>query len=469
MTRSPSAAEVARYEAAVQWVESFIRPITGTAPQKSREQWESEGPARLERMDAVMAALDHPERSYTSLHVTGTSGKGSVCTYLGTVLRATGRRVGVHSTPYLQVPLEKLQVDGRYASTDQFVHLVEEFKRRLASNTTTPDSLPYPALWVALTYLFFAEQSVDTAVVEVSTGGRFDWTNTLKPAVSVVTTVGPDHLVALGPTLADVAYHKAGIIKPGVPAVTGVHEPEARIIQAEAEQVSALLLRLGKDFDFKVKECSERGTRFDYTSREHTFTDLTTSMIGRYQAFNAALAVAALCAADGGRGIAGEQAIRAGLAEASLAGRMELVQRDPDVLLDGAHNPEKAEALASALEEVFPTKRLLLVVGALSTKDAAGILGPFAARTRRAFVTSPHVLGKSGADPEHVAEAARALGIPAHAEASPLDAVRAAMNAATPNDLICVTGSLYLVGEVRRLWVSDEAVLASGYSSGHED
>jgi dihydrofolate synthase/folylpolyglutamate synthase len=451
------------YAAAVAWVESFIRPITGTAPPKTPADWLHDGPRRLQRIETLLAALGHPERRYLTLHVTGTSGKGSVCTYLGAVLRHAGYRTGVHTTPYLQVPMEKLQIDGRYAAPDEFVRLVRDFRARLPEGDAATEDLPYPALSVVLTHEYFARQRVDAAVVEVSTGGRYDWTNTIRPQVAVVTTVGPDHLNTLGPSLADVAWHKAGIIKPGAPSVTGVRPPERAVIEHEADQQGSPLRRLGVEFELDVRRCSESGTVFDYRTADRALTGLETGMLGRHQAFNAALAVAALEAFGAANGPISEAALREGLRSARLPGRMELIQRRPDVLLDGAHNPEKAAALAASLAEIFPSRRLVLVVGALSTKDVGAILAPFAAQTRQAIITMPHVLGKPGLDPERVAAAASDLGLPVRVEPSPADAIQAAMEAAG-DDLICVTGSLYLVGEVRRLWVPDERVLRTGMS-----
>lgn len=458
-----------RYEDSVRWVESFIRPITGTAPQKTLAAWQADGPGRLARMETLLTSIGHPERCYQTLHVTGTSGKGSVCTYLGAVLRASGRRTGVHATPYLQTPVEKLQVDGRYAAPDELADLVDEFHALVPEGRAATDGLSYPALSVALTYLYFARKQVDVAVIEVSTGGRYDWTNTICPQVAVVTTVGPDHLTSLGPTLADVADHKAGIIKRGVPSVTGVHPPERVVIEQEADRQGSRLARLGVEFDFAVRRCSDSGTTFDFMANwagGRSREGLETGMLGRYQAFNASLAVAALDAYGREQGAIDEDALRAGLRTARLPGRMELIQRGPDVLLDGAHNPEKAAALAASVAEIFPDRRLLLVVGALSTKDVSGILEPFAARTRQAIITIPHVLGKSGLDPDQMAKTAARLGIKSRVEPDPIAAVRAAMADAGPGDLVLITGSLYLVGEVRHLWVPDEQVLATGYSGG---
>lgn len=460
-------AERRAYDAAVRWLEQFIRPITGTAPQKTPASWQVEGPQRLARMERLLAAIGHPERAFRALHVTGTSGKGSVCTFLGAILRAAGYRAGVHATPYLQVTVEKLQIDGRYASAGAVAALVEEFKALLQSDAGATLDLPYPALSVALTYLYFAREHADPAVIEVSTGGRYDWTNTLHPLVSVVTTVGPDHLTALGPTLQDVAFHKAGVIKPGVPAVTGVLGPELAVIEREAACQGSALARLGHEFAVSVQRCTERGTTFDFETLRPPLrrrAGLETSLLGRHQAFNAALGIAALDAAAGTLGPIPDAVLREGLRAAHIPGRMELIQRRPDVLLDGAHNPQKAAALAASLAEIFPDRRLVLVVGALTTKDAAGILTPFLGQTRELIVTVPHVLGKTGADPERFAAQARALGLQATSEPDPAAAIRLAMQRATPDDLVCVTGSLYLVGEVRRLWVPDETVLATGSS-----
>src|SRR5579883_1902584 len=405
-----SADEARRYAAAIAWVESFIRPITGTAPPRTPADWEAERPSRLERLDAVLDRLGHPERRYRTFHVTGTSGKGSVCTFLGSVLRAAGYRTGVHATPYLQTPVEKLQVDGRYAPAGDVADLVEAFRSVMPPDRDHGLDLPYPALWVALTYLYFARRRVDVGVIEVSTGGRFDWTNTITPEVAVITTVGPDHLGALGPTLADVAYHKAGIIKQGRPSVTGVQPPELAIVEAEAHRRCSELRRFGHEFGIEVRSCTDAGTVFDYFAGERRREGLEIHMLGRHQAFNAALAVAALDAWSERNAAIPEEALRAGLRDAFFAGRMELIQRAPDVLLDGAHNPQKAAALAAALAEIFPERRLIVVLGALSNKDAAGIIRPLAQQARQFVVTAPHVLGKPAAEPERIAAQARALG-----------------------------------------------------------
>lgn len=468
MTGHATGEESRRFEDAVAWIESFIRPITGTAPQKTLLQWQSDGPGRLTRMEALLAAVGHPDRAFRTLHVTGTSGKGSVCTYLGSVLRELGYAVGVHTTPYLQTPLEKLQVDGRYAAAGDLADLVDAFRSVLPEGRDQMDGLPYPALWVALTYLYFALRRVDVAVIEVSTGGRYDWTNTISPDVAIVTTVGPDHLTTLGPTLADVAFHKAGIIKRGTPAVTGVRSPELRVIENEAARGGSRLFRLGVEFDMDVRRCTDTGTVFDYRDRGGgaALIGLETGMLGRYQAFNASLALAALKARAEERGeTLDEGAVRDGLRLARLPGRMELIQHSPDVLLDGAHNPEKAAALAASLAEIFPDRRLILVIGALSTKDIAGVLAPFTAQARHAIVTAPHVLGKPSLDPERLAQAATGLSIPVTVDPAPASALKQAMSMAKRTDLVCVTGSLYLVGEVRSFWVSDETVAATGYSS----
>ena len=465
MPRQPSSRDLRRYEEAAAWLESFIRPITGSAPQRTPASWRTDGPLRLARLNRVLEVLGHPEHRYRTLHVTGTSGKGSVCTYLGAVLQEAGLRTGVHTTPYLQLPLEKLQVDGRYVAAGEFAGLVEDFREMLPDAGDDGYALAYPGLSVALTYLYFARQRVDVAVIETSAGGRYDWTNTLASDVAVITTVGPDHLTTLGPTLADVAFHKAGIIKQGHPSVTGARSPYLAIVEAEAIRRRSALRRLGHEFDYRVRRCDDAGTVFDFVAQGKERRGLETRMIGRHQAFNAALAVAALDAFAEQGPTVDDDALRRGLHRAVLPGRMELIQRDPDVLLDGAHNPEKAAALAGSLAEIFPDRRLLLVVGALSSKDVQGILAPFCRQTRRAFVTVPHVLGKAGLDPERLARSVHDLGVEACAEPDPAAALRAALTEATPGDLVCVTGSLYLVGEVRRLWVPDAAVLATGCSS----
>jgi dihydrofolate synthase / folylpolyglutamate synthase len=469
---APTTADLRAFAGESAWLEAFIRPISGLAPQKTVAGWERDGPERLARMRTLLRLLGDPQEQFLTLHVAGTSGKGSVCTYLGAVLRAAGLRTGVHTTPYLQTPVEKLQVDGLYASPVEFVALVERFRALLGLQETAAappvfEGLAYPALWVALTYLYFAMQEVRVGVIEASAGARWDWTNTLRPEVAVVTTVGPDHLNTLGPTLNEVAYHKAGAIRPGVPAISGVAPPERATIEREAQQQGARLRRLGVEFDLRLRSSTADGTLFDYIDNEqprNSIVGLETTLLGRHQAGNAALAVAALQLFAEQHGSPNEAAIRAGLREARIPGRMELMQRRPDVLLDGAHNPEKAAALAASLAEIYLERRLIIVLGALSSKDATGILQPLARQARLAIVTAPHVLGKPAADPARMAAESAALGISTLAGGEPLAALDLALNHAQPDDIVLVTGSLYLVGEIRRRWVPDDSVLATGLS-----
>src|SRR5579859_7479594 len=219
--------DLARFRDAVAFTESLIGPLPMTPAARTRSEMAAIGELRLRRVRRLLELLGNPERQFRVLHIGGTSGKGSTATLLASMLRAAGYRVGLHTSPYLQSAIEKLEADGRLIGPDDFADLVEACKPAIMRMAADPDGAPtYIELWAALPLLFFARAGVEYGVVEVSAGGRFDGTNVVSPVVSVITTVGYDHMQSLGRHLTDIAWHKAGIIKEGIPAVTGAIQPE---------------------------------------------------------------------------------------------------------------------------------------------------------------------------------------------------------------------------------------------------
>jgi dihydrofolate synthase / folylpolyglutamate synthase len=439
----------ARYRAAISWLEAFIRE------------------PGLERMRYLLRRLENPQDAYPTVHVGGTSGKGSTTTLIGETLRRSGFRVGIHTTPYLQTPLEKILVDDRYLAPGVWADLVDELKPH--ADVMARDSrfgpLNYGELSVALTYLAFARARVDWGVIEVGMGGRLDFTNVITPRVAVITTVSYDHLKSLGPTLADIASHKAGIIKPGRPAVIGVTTPEALgVIEDEARRAGASLIRLGQELRFQVGVVSRHGTTFDCQTPWNDYRDLRVGLLGEHQAHNAALAVGALDSlrAEGVR--VTEEDIRLGLANARFPGRLELVQEEPSVILDGAHNPEKAIALGRALDHLFPDQRRLLVLGVLESKDVQAMIESLALSADDVIATEASVTGKVAVPAGYLANRVRQAGKSAEAIANPIEAIDIALSRARPGDLVIVTGSLYLVGKVRERWAPTAQVVATGQS-----
>lgn len=430
-------------------------PPPGTPPEEIRQR----AIERLDRMRAFLDFIGNPQRKFRAIHIGGTSGKGSTSTFTASILTAAGLRTGLHVSPYLQVSTEKLVIDGQLIPAQRFAEMVNELAAQVDAWVAAGNApLLYGEFWVALTFLFMAAEGVDAGVVEVGAGGRFDLTNVIKPEVVGITSIGLDHTVTLGDTLEAIAWHKAGIIKPGVTAVTAVREyGPLGIIRAEAEQAGARLIEVAQDATFRIEATDARGT---------TFTDLASGasfhvpLPGRFQAANAATAIAIARAFD--PELVSDAAIREGLASARFPGRMEIVGRDPLVLLDGAHNPQKIAGLASDVAQITEGRRLIAVFGVLESKRYAAMVKTLAPHIDALVATSPRVYAKPAIDAAEIARHAAGLIPEVHAEPDPLAAVDLALSLAGPDDAVLVTGSLYLVGNVRERWYPSERVLAQG-------
>ncbi len=400
--------------------------------------------ARLAQTRALLQTFGNPQHGFPIVHVTGTSGKGSVAAMIAAILSAAGYRVGLRTSPYLQVATEKLQVGSLLIdaqSLDRISGQVTEAHERLMPGSR----LGYAEGWTALAFLWFAEKKVDLAVVEVGSGGRFDATNVFDPAVSVITSVGLDHTASLGPTLADIAWHKAGIIKPGTTAVVGAVPEEAwTVIQREARGVGAHVVRAGS---LSQEFCGPIG------------------MSGAFQIANAEVAIAAVQALCS-RGIgAPEDAILRGLAGARLPGRLERMPStlEPAVWLDGAHNADKMAALAREISLVSSGgSPPVVVLGILKSKNAAAIAAGIAPLATAIIATEPIVVGRTPLLASELAAAVVAAGFTGRVFAvpDPQSALQHAEMLAHAYDAnVVVTGSMYLAGQLRGRWYPDEEIV----------
>lgn len=414
----------------------------------------------LERVRALLAALGDPHLGLPVAHVGGTSGKGSTATLLAGILRAAGYRVGLHTKPHLQEVEERFVVDGHPIPAAELVELLEEAAP--AAREVRPS---WHELTTAVMLRYFRREAVDLAVVEVGLGGTYDSTNVVEPLVSVLTNVGLDHTEVLGNTVEEIARDKVGIVKPGCAVVTGARQPAVlEIVRQRCAEVGAPLARLGQEIRYAVLASSGDGSTFDLEAPGHRYASLRLALVGRHQVENAALAVAAALALEG-RGFAvPEDAIRQALATVRVPGRVEVLRRQPTLVLDGAHNPDKMAAFASALRDHFSWSRLIGVVAlkrghdheatlaALAPMLDAVYLTRFEAATDFGRGTSQSLDALAGAWASLGARAAPVL------DADPLRSVEAALAQAGPRDLVCVTGSLYLVGQIRRWWAERDAV-----------
>jgi dihydrofolate synthase/folylpolyglutamate synthase len=397
----------------------------------------------LDRMRRLAAVLGDPQRAYPVVHVTGTNGKGSVARMVSALLGGMGLSVGTYTSPHLERVNERIAWDGEpigdaaLCEAVEAVALVEE----LVGEPPT-----YFEILTAAAFRWFADVAVDAAVVEVGLGGRWDATNVADGTVAVVTNVGIDHTDYLGPTRAHIAAQKAGIVKPGATLVLGETDPElVPLFLAEGPEVAWLR---GVDFDCTGNRLAHGGRLLDLRTPGATYGDVYLPLHGSHQGANAAVALAA-AEAFFGRPLP-DDVVSAAFAGVEVPGRLEVLGHRPLVVVDGAHNPAGVAALAGALEETFGSGERILVVGMLEGRDPVEMLATLGAAAARVVVTcapaSPRAMpaGK-------VADAVRAVGGRAEVAGSVAEALTRALVAAGPDDQIVVTGSLYVVGEARRV------------------
>lgn len=432
-----------------------VSPAAGTPTDEIRRRAQE----RLDRLRAFLKFIGNPQDQYRTIHVGGTSGKGSTSTLIASVLSEAGYRTGLHVSPYLQVATEKLVLDGRIASAQRYHELVFSLAEQAKVWESQGHERPsYGEFWVALTYKYFAEEAVDIAVIEVGAGGRFDLTNVIQPEVAAITSVGYDHVVTLGPTLRDIAWHKAGILKAGAAGVTSVVDPEAlEVIEAEAKALGVPLRRVVDGQTFSDVETSWRGTSFRDHSSSRRFT---VSLPGTFQARNASLALETIRTLEDPN--INDDVIQRGFERARFPGRMEVVQERPLVLLDGAHNPEKMSGLRDNLPLLGAEQRTILVIGVLETKSFEEMLDQIIKHVDVVIATNPQVIAKPAVDAKALASHVGDRVCASIVEPEPLRAIDRALDLAGPDDVIIVTGSLYLVGNVRERWYPSDKILAFG-------
>jgi dihydrofolate synthase/folylpolyglutamate synthase len=385
----------------------------------------------LDRIRAVLSALGNPQRSYRIVHVAGTNGKGSTCAMIDAGLRAAGVRTGLFTSPHLIEPTERIQIDGLPVTHSEFeraFNVVHDAAKSLDLDVhpTYFETVTAMALWI------FRERKVETAVIEVGLGGRLDATNIVEPALTVITPIDMDHQFYLGNTLQQLAAEPAGILKPGVPAIFAKQRPDAaQILNARAAELNISVKR-ASDYEIRDLEVTSRGSHFN---------GITCPLAGEHQVDNAVTAVLALEAL----GVSPK-----GIEEARWPGRLEHVTPNPDTILDGAHNPAGAQALANYLRRFYGTKKIWMIFGAMRDKDVrevGEILWPIA---HELIFTAPTAPGNRALEPETL----RDIAGRGQTEPTIQAAYESVLKQITADDVIVITGSLYLIGEARQLFLA---------------
>jgi len=452
---------------------------------------------RLDILREILDSLGNPERAYRTVHVAGTKGKGSTCAMLESMLLKDGWRVGRYSSPHLYSFTERLMIDGVPCPPDEFTELFFAVYEKIKPDTLA--SLTYFELLTLLAFVHFSRQKVDIAVVEVGLGGRLDATNVCHPDVSVITSISYDHIMQLGPTLADIAREKSGIIKPDVPVITTVLHPEAQgVVRDMAKSVGSPLFVLNEHFFIRpcdLPEASRYAFRYDALPPEFpvefSLDNITLQMYGGHQIRNASAAISAFLLLHHADKTFEAENIREGLQNASMPLRGEVIrlsEDSPTLIFDGAHNRSSIRAFIKMVSEMFPLRQRLLIFGTSLGKDVEGMFIEISGHFRHIFLTQSSDLSRRfpsqglrsilALNPEEYTyrdpkddddfldpSVSLPLDIP-DIVAFPLDIDREMENItviedckdaleqcllmADTKDIICITGSLYLTAELRK-------------------
>lgn len=414
----------------------------------------------LQRIEKLLALLGNPHRQGAPkyIHVGGTNGKGSVSIMLAEILQACGYKTGLFTSPHLHSYRERFRLNGQPLSKAELVHQLAIIQPLLDQMAAAGEEAPTEfEISTALALHYFTEQQADWAVIEVGMGGEIDSTNVIQPELAVITNVAMDHMAYLGETVAEIAAVKAGIIKPGVPTLTAAQNQAAlAVLQKRAAVKDTSLEQLGRDFAYLPRKVAESGQIFDWqklavnNSDENNlvYADLSIQLLGEHQLANASLAVAAAAKLD-----LPEAAVRQGLAAARWPGRLEIVNRQPLTVLDGAHNVAGMQALSAALQQYWPGRPIVAVLGMLADKERAEALRLLLPLVSRAVITK--VPSPRAGDWQALAEICQEFAVPCQLVESVPQAVAAGRQILQSDELngeeplFLVTGSLYMLAEAR--------------------
>lgn len=401
----------------------------------------------MERIEDLLKELGNPEQKVRTIHVTGTNGKGSVTSMITNILLVSGLKVGKFTSPHLVRYNERIEVDGKEISDEDFALVVTAVRRAvesvMAKGTDQPTQFE---VLTAAAFLHFALQKLDYAVIEVGLGGLWDSTNVITPVVSVITNVSLDHTDRCGKTVEEIAMQKAGIIKDGVPVVTAAEGDALGPIQAMSLFKQAPLYIYGKAFTGQEVSSSMEGQTFTLSAGDY-HSNYEVKLPGAHQILNTAVAVVAAKLASKQDSRINELALHQGVALTKWPGRLERISRKPDVILDGAHNPAGAAVLRAALDKYYSGKKICFIFGMMGDKDISQVIATLFRKEDTIFTVRADE-GTRAAEPEALAEQ---IGSQAKAMHDLAVAYKTALAEVGEDGLVCVCGSLYLVGTFKKM------------------
>jgi dihydrofolate synthase/folylpolyglutamate synthase len=427
---------------------AYVRNLTNyEAPQPTPLRPEH---FKLDAFNAFLHTLGAPHHAFASVHIAGSKGKGSTAAMVAAVMEQAGFRTGLFTSPHLVSIRERTQINRQWISPDDFAALVAELRDHMEglNGGQTEPQLTFFEFNTALSFLYFARQQVDIAVVEVGLGGRLDTTNVLTPQVAAITPIELEHTHILGNTLAAIAREKAGIIKPASFVVCAAQAPEViEVIEHRCQTQQATLAVAEREFHSQIVAASRQGSTFHFRGFGHEWRHLKTSLLGRHQVANASVALAIIARLITQGWAIPLTHITTGLSQVYWEGRMEILERRPWTICDAAFTVEAAQHLRRSLTELFDYQRLWLVLGLSDDKNISGIVECLGNLAYEVIVT-PFQNPRS-CDPQRLATEVRRRGVPVRIAPDPVTALTWARTAANPDDMICIAGSLFLLGEIK--------------------
>lgn len=410
----------------------------------------------LDRVEALLDLVDHPENKIEMIHVAGTNGKGSTVSYLKNMLESAGLTVGTYTSPYIEVFNERIAINGVFIADEELIALVEKYQplvESLDAQTKTSGITEFELLTV-LAFDYFLQNKVDVAIIEVGLGGLLDSTNVITPILSAITTIGLDHTDILGATIEEIAVQKAGIIKPGIPVVTGNLSLQAQqVIDGVAQKVQAKVYRLNKDYQvFYQHPDPNWGEVFDFYNEQGKIKHLKTPLLGAHQVENAGLAIELFFKYCQLKGIIVQQQwIKTGLSQTTWPARMEKISTEPLIILDGAHNDHAMKRLVDNMKREFANRKIYVLFSALETKDISSMLKDLTE------IPQSQILITTFDNPKAIRLAADYQAIAPNkisVASSWQFGLADLLEKMTEDDLLLITGSLYFVSEIRQFLLS---------------
>ncbi|MGA2916119.1 MAG: folylpolyglutamate synthase/dihydrofolate synthase family protein [Sedimentisphaerales bacterium] len=413
----------------------------------------------LERMEKLLSLLGNPHKKLATAHIAGTKGKGSTATMLARMLEANGYHVGLYTSPHVVDLHERIAINGRNISDSELLGLINRIYAPVEKMAKDTANMPtFFEIFTAMAFMYFVDKKVDIAVIETGLGGRLDSTNVIEPAVVGITSISIDHQNLLGNTIDCIAREKAGIIKKGVPVVTVAQDPAAmKEIKKAALAAKAPLTVTGKDIDFSYRFESSREhgphTRICLTTPTSKFEHLKVPLPGEHQALNCGLAIAMLDSLKAsGYKIDDNKAIE-GLKDIKMPGRMEIIHNDPRILIDAAHNAASIKALICAIGQHIPYDSMIMIFGCGQDKDVRGMLEQLQYGADKVIFTRSN--SPKAMYPQDLADIYTEIcGKMCQTAMSLSEAIRIASSAISKEDLLCITGSFYLVGQAKVMFSS---------------